>query len=117
MSINPETGELFVANDLGQSVLVFAGTDEGNVRPRRVIRGSRTGLSYPVGVFVDTRNQELWVSNVGNASATVYRLSASGDVAPLRTIRSAPLGKVSLRFGKTQAVAYDSGREQILVPN
>jgi hypothetical protein len=24
---------------------------------------------------------------------------------------------VSLRFGKTQAVAYDSKREQILVPN
>jgi len=32
-------------------------------------------------------------------------------------IRSAPAGKVSLRFGKTQAVAYDSKRQEILVPN
>jgi hypothetical protein len=38
-------------------------------------------------------------------------------VAPLRIIRSAEEGKQSLRFGKTQALAYDSIREQILVPN
>ena len=68
-------------------------------------------------MFIDTKNKELWVSNLGNSSATVYPLTASGDVTPLRTIRSAPKDKVSLRFGKTQAVAYDSKREQILVPN
>jgi hypothetical protein len=68
-------------------------------------------------VFVDTKNKELWVTNMGNASATVYPLTANGDVAPLRTIRSAPRGKVSLRFGKTQGLAYDSKREAILVPN
>jgi DNA-binding beta-propeller fold protein YncE len=117
MSLDPGTGDLYVANDLGHSILVFRETDQGNVRPRRVIKGGRTGLSYPVSVFVDTKNQELWATNVGNASATVYPLTANGDVPPLRTIRSAPRGKVSLRFGKTQAVAYDSKREQILVPN
>ena len=42
---------------------------------------------------------------------------ANGDVSPLRIIRSAEDGKQSLRFGKTQAVVYDSVREQILVPN
>jgi hypothetical protein len=66
---------------------------------------------------VDAKNKELWVSNLGNSSATVYPLTASGDAAPLRTIRSAPRDKISLKFGKTQAVAYDSKREQILVPN
>ena len=66
---------------------------------------------------VDKKNNELWVSNMGNASATVYPLAADGDVAPLRTIRSAPRDKVSLRFGKTQALVYDPIREQILVPN
>ena len=68
-------------------------------------------------MFVDTKNKELWASNLGNSSATVYPLTANGDAAPLRTIRSAPQGKASLRFGKTQAVAYDSKREEILVPN
>ena len=117
MSLDPDTGDLYIANDLGHSILVFRETDQGNVAPRRVIKGGKTGLSYPVSVFVDTKNKELWATNVGNASATVYPLTANGDVAPLRTIRSAPRGKVSLRFGKTQAVAYDSKREQILVPN
>jgi len=68
-------------------------------------------------VCVDIEDKELWATNLGNSSATVYALTASGDAAPVRTIRSAPKDKVSLRFGKTQAVAYDSKREQILVPN
>ncbi len=68
-------------------------------------------------MFVDLKNGELWVSNMGNHSATVYPLSANGDVAPLRTIRSAPLGKLALAIGNPGAVGYDSKREEILVPN
>ena len=117
MSLDPDTGDLYVANDVGQSILVFHETDKGDVAPRRMIKGQKTGLTYPTGVFVDTKNKELWVSNLGNSSATVYPLAANGDAPPLRTIRSAHAGKVSLRFGKTQAVAYDSKREEILVPN
>jgi DNA-binding beta-propeller fold protein YncE len=117
MSLDPETGDLYVANDVGNSILVFHGTDQGDVAPARVIKGTGTGLSTPVSVIVDAKNRELWVANTGNASATVYPLAANGNVAPLRTIRSAPEGKQSLKFGKTQAVAYDSVRQQILVPN
>jgi len=117
MALDPDTGDLYVANDVGQSILVFRGTEQGDVPPRRVIKGPRTNLSYPTGVFIDVQNKELWAANLGNSSTTVYPLMASGDVAPLRTIRSAPSGKISLRFGKTQAVAYDSKRQEILVPN
>jgi DNA-binding beta-propeller fold protein YncE len=106
-----------VANDMGQSIIVFHGKDQGDVAPARVIKGPRTGLSYPTGVFVDAKNKEVWASNLGNSSATVYPLTANGDVAPLRIIRNAEDGKKSLRFGKTQALVYDSVREQILVPN
>ena len=117
MAINPDTGDLYVANDMGHSVLVFKGTDQGNVAPARIIKGNRTGLLNPSGVFVDTKNRELWVSNFGNSSAVVYPLNADGNVSPLRTIRSAPAGKVSLKFGKVEALAYDEGRDQIWVPN
>jgi 6-phosphogluconolactonase (cycloisomerase 2 family) len=117
MSLDPETGNLYVANDVGNEILVFRGTDNGDVEPARVIKGNATGLNSPVGVFVDDKNRELWVANMGNASATVYPLAANGNVTPLRTIRSAPAGKVSLKFGKTQALVYDPNREQILVPN
>jgi hypothetical protein len=117
MSLDPATGDLYVANDMGQSILVFHGTDKGDAAPARVVKGPKTRLSYPTGVFVDSKNKEVWASNLGNSSATVYPLGANGDVAPLRTIRSAERDKASLRFGKTQALAYDSKREQILVPN
>jgi 6-phosphogluconolactonase (cycloisomerase 2 family) len=117
MSVDADTGDLYVANDMGNSILVFHGTDQGDVAPYRVIRGAKTHLSYPAGVFVDSKNKEVWASNLGNATATVYPLNASGDVEPLRTIRGADENKQSLRLGKTEAIAYDPIREQILVPN
>ena len=110
-------GDLYVANDMGQSILVFRKDDQGDVAPSRVIKGSKTRLSYPAGVFVDAKNKELWASNIGNSSATVYPLNANVDVAPLRIIRGAEENKQSLKFGKTEAVIYDSKREQVLVPN
>jgi len=65
MALDPDTGDLYVANDVGQSILVFRGTDQGDVAPRRVIKGPKTSLSYPLSVVVDTKNRELWVANLG----------------------------------------------------
>lgn len=117
MSVDPDSGDLYVANDMGQSLLVFHRTDQGDAAPARVIKGSKTHLSYPAGVFVDAKNKEVWASNLGNSTATVYPLTADGDVAPLRMIRGAEENKQSLKFGKTEALAYDSKRQEILVPN
>src|SRR2546430_16017702 len=116
MAIDTATGDIYIANDIGHSVLVFKGTDQGNVTPTRVIKGDRTGLLNPSGVFVDSKHKELWVSNFGNHSSVVYPLNANGNVAPLRTIRSAPVGKKSLKFGKVEAVVYDSKRDELLFP-
>jgi len=117
MFVDPDKNEVYVSNSVGQSILVYGAKDRGDVAPRRIIRGARTGLSYPSSLAVDTKNQELWVANLGNASATAYSLTANGNAVPLRTIRSAPANKVSLKFGKTQAVTYDTKREELLVPN
>jgi DNA-binding beta-propeller fold protein YncE len=119
MSLDPNTGDLYVANDVAHSVLVFAGAASlnGNVAPARVIKGSRTGLLNPTGVFIDPMHQELWVSNLGNSSAVVFPLTANGDVAPLRTIRSSPRSHLSLTFGRSTAVTYDGKRDELLVPN
>jgi hypothetical protein len=119
MKFDPENGDLYVANDIGQSVLVFANasTAQGNVAPARVIHGPSTRLRNPTGVALDLRDQELWVSNLGNSSATVYPLTANGDASPLRVIRSAEESKVGVNFGRTAAVTYDPIRQEILVPN
>jgi DNA-binding beta-propeller fold protein YncE len=117
LAIDEQRGELYVANDMGNSILVFNATDSGDVAPKRVIKGSKTNIANPTGVWVDLKNNELWVANFMNHSATVYPLNASGDVAPLRMIRSGPLNEASLGIGNPHPVAYDSKREQILVPN
>jgi len=54
---------------------------------------------------------------MGNHSATIYRRTANGNAAPLRTIRSAPQGKVAMAIGNPGGVAYDSKRDELLVPN
>ena len=117
MFLDEERGELFVANDGADSLLVFRTTDAGDVAPIRVIKGPKTGLKYPTGVWVDAKNNEVVASNMGNHSATIYPRTANGDVAPLRTIRAAPLGKKALAIGNPGGVAYDSKRDEILVPN
>ena len=106
-----------MANDAADSILVFRTTDAGNVAPLRVLKGPATGIKNPVSVVVDTQHDELWVANFANHSTTVYPLTAEGDTPPLRTIRAAPLGKLALGIGNPGAVAYDSKREEILVPN
>src|SRR5262249_51769115 len=83
IALDPATGELYVANDLGHSVLVFKGNARGNVAPDRIIKGTSTGLKNPTGVSIDAKNKELWVSNLGNSSATCYSLNASGDATPI----------------------------------
>jgi DNA-binding beta-propeller fold protein YncE len=113
----PDRSELYVANDTTDSILVFDASASGDVAPRRVLKGSRTGLKNPTGVALDHKNGELWVANFGNHTATAYRMDAQGDTASLRTIRAAPHGTPSLMIGNPGAVAFDTKRDAILVPN
>jgi DNA-binding beta-propeller fold protein YncE len=117
MAVDSDRGELFVANDAADEILVFSTDASGDVAPIRVLKGPRTGVKNPTGLVLDKKNNELWVTNFGNHTATVFRLTAAGDTPPLRTIRGAPLSAPSLMIGNPGSVAYDSKREQILVPN
>ena len=117
LAYDPETNELFVANDTGNSVLVFDASADGNVAPLRVLKGPKSLISNPTGVFFDLKNNELWVANFGNHTATVYNSKAVGDTAPLRVIRSAPAKEPSLGIGNPSSPAYDSKRDELLVPN
>ena len=115
--VDEKNGELYIANDAGHSVLVFDVTANGDVAPKRVLTGPKTLIKNPTGVFVDTVNEELVVSNMGNHAATVYPRTAQGDTAPIRVIRGGPLNEPALQIGNPGAVAYDSKRDEILVPN
>lgn len=109
--------EIAVANNGDNSILVFRRTAQGNTAPVRMIRGTKTGISSPMGVAIDAEHNELWVANYGDHTALVFARDASGDVLPKRIIRNAPAGTPTGGFGNPYAVAYDSKRDQLLVPN
>ena len=117
LAVDPDRRELYVANDMGDEVLVFDASAQGDVAPKRILKGPKSMIKNPLGVFLDLQHDELWVANFGNHSATVYRRDASGDTPPLRTIRSGPVGAPAPMMGNPHPVAYDSKRDQILVPN
>jgi DNA-binding beta-propeller fold protein YncE len=75
--------ELFVANQNGNSVSVFPADGMGNIAPIRQIIGAGTGLSAPADVTAF--NSELYVGQL-NGNVLVFPISATGAVAPTRTI-------------------------------
>jgi DNA-binding beta-propeller fold protein YncE len=117
VAVHEGRGEIFVANDADDSVLVFRIVDRGDVAPIRVIKGPRTRIKNPTGLTLDPQNGELWVASMGNYTATVFPIAANGDVVPLRQIRGGPLNGEALMIGNPGAVGYDSKRQEILVPN
>jgi DNA-binding beta-propeller fold protein YncE len=117
VAVHEERGEIFVANDADDSVLVFREDASGDVAPIRVIKGPRTNIKFPTGLNLDAKNNEIWVANMGNFTATVFPVTASGDVAPKRVIRGGPANQLALMIGNPGAVGYDSKRQEILVPN
>lgn len=117
ISVDTAHNEIAVANSGDSSIRVFSRTADGDAAPVRVIKGARTGIHGPMGVTVDTTNDELWVANYGDHTALAFARSAAGDVAPKRVVRNAPAGSPTVGFGNPGAVAYDSKRDEILVPN
>ena len=115
VAVDEVNNEIIVANNGDNSVLIFPRTAKGNVPPRRVIRGPRTGIKGPMGVAI--AKGEVWVANFGDHTALVFPRLAAGNVPPLRILRNAPAGKETSGFGNPYAVAYDTKRHEVLVPN
>jgi DNA-binding beta-propeller fold protein YncE len=109
--------EIAVANNGDSSVLIFRRTESGDAAPVRVIHGNLTGVDGPVGVAIDTKNNELWVANYSDHTAVVFPRTATGNIAPKRIVRNAPADTPTVGFTNPYAVAFDSKRDQILVPN
>jgi DNA-binding beta-propeller fold protein YncE len=117
LTLDLEKNELFVANDGGNSILVFDASANGDVAPLRVLKGPKSLVSNPTGVYLDKKNEELWVANFGNHTSAAYKPTASGDAAPIRVIRSAKASDSVPGMGNPHPIAYDTKREEILVPN
>jgi 6-phosphogluconolactonase (cycloisomerase 2 family) len=117
LTFDSTRNELFVANDMDHSVLVFSGDANGNVAPIRILKGARTQIVNPTGVHLDLEHRELWVANFGDHSLGVFPLNAQGNIPPLRVVRGAPAGTPAVLIGNPGAIAFDTKRKEILVPN
>jgi len=117
IDVDRTRNEIAVANNGDSSIRIFRRTDTGDVAPARIIKGPLTGITGPMGVAYDLKNNEIWVANYGDHTAVVFAITASGNVKPKRTLRNAPAGAPTVGFGNPGAVAYDSKRDEILVPN
>jgi len=98
-------GNLYVANAQGNpfaakknvekgSVTVYRAGSNGNVAPIANISGSKTGLSYPLGIALDSSGN-IYVTNTytgntrgspPNSSITVYPAGSNGNAAPIAVI-------------------------------
>ena len=117
IDVSRERNELAVANYGTNAILIYSRTASGDVAPVRVLGGSRTGIVGPVAVGFDQKHQELWVANYGDHTAVVFDITAAGNVEPKRIIRNAPAGTPTTGFTNASAAAYDSKRNELLVPN
>ena len=88
--VDVTTNRLYVANELGNAILVFnnASTANGDIAPTRTISGAATTFNFPTDVFVDMANDKLYVANLDGNSILVFNnaSTASGNVGPDRTI-------------------------------
>jgi len=117
--------ELFFTIQHLNKIAVYRPNAQGNQTTVRFIQGPKTRLADPHGIFVDTENDEIVVTNHHSAhrieagvhaatlnfpymlqstgryqlaSVTVYSRTAQGDVAPLRTIQG-PKTRLNLPLG------------------
>jgi len=59
----------------------------------RVIQGSKTGISSPMGLAIDAEHNELWVANYGDHTRWSSRAMQLATLAPKRIIRNAPAAR------------------------
>jgi DNA-binding beta-propeller fold protein YncE len=83
---------IYVAENLNNSVAVYATGASGNATPLQYIRGTRTKLNTVFDVAVDPNTGNIYVANEGNSSVTVYAAGATGNVKPVQTIIGASTG-------------------------
>jgi hypothetical protein len=100
----------------GNSILIFSRTANGNVAPLRTISGAATLLACAIGLALDSVNNEIFVANNNFSPGctnriTVYARTASGNVAPLRTISGAATGMTFI-----QDIHVDPINNEVLLP-
>ena len=73
IDVDAQRDEILVANYGDNSIHIFRRTAEGDVAPKRVLKGDKTGIVGPVDVKVDAKRNEIWVANYGGSHGADLR--------------------------------------------
>src|SRR5439155_24244814 len=85
--------QLYVRNDAGSSITVYAAGASGNAAPTATIAGGNTGLNFPADIALDGAGNIYVVNQPGGiGSITVYAPGASGNATPTATIAGGNTG-------------------------
>jgi sugar lactone lactonase YvrE len=102
------SGNIYIADAAGESVLVFSANASGTTGPVDTITGAATGLGFPRGIALDSQGN-IYVSNSGDTnnsnvvSVTVYAAGAAANVSPTAVISGAATG-----FSSPNGIALDT---------
>lgn len=107
---------LYVSNPGNRALLVFdrASHLNGNVAPNRSITGRGTGLTFPVGLYLDPVRDTLYVADSHPGSVLVFSKASeiSGATAPERAI----IGDKTSLNGPF-SLLLDPSRERLFISN
>jgi hypothetical protein len=83
-------GNIYATNSgssgLGSSsITVYAAGANGDAAPIATIRGSNTGLNYPLGIALDGAGN-IYVANFGASNILIFAAGASGNATPTAAI-------------------------------
>ena len=109
---DPKSGELWVANAIGDKLTIYASDANGDAAPVRVIAGPKTMLKNPTSVVIDSAHNEVWVANYGAHTAVAFNLAAKGDVAPVRLIQGP-----STRLRDPEKISIDGVHNEVFAFN
>jgi DNA-binding beta-propeller fold protein YncE len=105
-----ERGDVVAGDENLFQVLVYertANTPAGAERtePRRVLGGSRSGIEYVAGLYVDQRSGDLYATHGDTQTMVVFAREQRGDVPPSR----------QLEMPKARGIVVDEEHGEILV--
>jgi DNA-binding beta-propeller fold protein YncE len=99
--------EIVVPQQFGQAILIFKGSARGEVKPVRVIQGSKTMITAMDRLALDPYNGEIYVPE--GDRVLVFDRTANGNVAPKRVLGPSPA------FTSAGTVAIDHTRNLLVV--
>jgi sugar lactone lactonase YvrE len=106
IALDSTTGNIYVADALATSVFVYPALGKSvgltNEVPLVTITGSKTGLSYPQGIALDS-SDDIYVADT--SSVLVYPAGSKGNAAPSSATISTTM---TTGLGWPQGIALDS---------